>query len=66
VATNYATKWLEAKTLQTNIVAMITKFMYECILTKVGCPPTIVKDQDVHFINDVIKYLIDHFLLETC
>jgi hypothetical protein len=64
VATNYATKWVEARTLRTNIVILTTKFMYECILTMFGCPLTIVIDQGVHFINDAIKYLINHFLMK--
>jgi hypothetical protein len=29
-----------------------------------GCPLTIIIDQGVHFINDAIKYLIDHFMLK--
>jgi hypothetical protein len=64
IATNYATKWVETKALKTNIAIIITKFLYECILTKFGCPLTIVIDQGVHFINDAIRYLIDHFLLK--
>ncbi len=61
VAIDYATKWVEVRTLRTNITAIITKILYECILTKFGCPLTIVIDQGVHFINDAIKYLTDHF-----
>jgi hypothetical protein len=34
MATNYATKWVEARTLKTNIAIVITKFLYECILTR--------------------------------
>jgi hypothetical protein len=64
VATNYATKWVEIRTLTINIAAIIVKFMYECILTRFGCPLTIVTYQGVHFINDAIKYLTYHFLLK--
>ncbi len=42
VATNYATKWVEGKVFKTNIVMVIAKFLYEYILTKFGCPLTIV------------------------
>jgi hypothetical protein len=32
-------------------------------LTWFGCPSTILTDQGTYFINDVIRYLIDHFIL---
>jgi hypothetical protein len=64
IAIDYATKWVETRALRTHIVTITTKFMYECILTKFGCPLTIVMDQGVHFINDAIKYLTHHFLLK--
>ncbi len=64
VATYYAAMWVEAKALKTNITTIIAKFMYECILTKFGCPLIIVIDQGVHFINDAIKYLTNHFLMK--
>ncbi len=57
VAINYATKWVEAKTLRTNTTIVTTKFLYEYILTKFKCPLTIITNQGVHFINDIIKYL---------
>jgi hypothetical protein len=63
VATNYPTKWVVARTFCTNIVAIITKFLYEHNLTRFGCPLTIVIDQVAHFINDAIRYLIGHFIL---
>jgi len=62
VATNYAIKWVKAKTLITNIVVVTIIFMYEYILTKFGCPLTIVANQGIHFINDIIKYLTKQFL----
>jgi len=44
VAIDYATKWVEAKTLRTNIIVVTAKFLYEYILTKFGCLLTIVID----------------------
>jgi hypothetical protein len=64
IAIDYATKWVEAKALKTNIVVVIAKFMYECILIGCGCPLTIVTNKGIHFINNAIKYLIDHFMLK--
>jgi transposase InsO family protein len=53
-----------SKTLRTNTTVITTKFLYECTLTRFGCPLTIVTDQGVHFINDDIKYLTNDFLLK--
>ncbi len=64
VAPNHATKWVEARAFKINIVAVITKFLYEHIFTRFGCPLTIVIDQGTHFINDAIRYLTDHFILK--
>jgi hypothetical protein len=64
VAKNYATTWVEAKMLGTNIATITTKNLYECILIRFGCPLIIVTYQGAHFINDVIKHLINHFLLK--
>jgi hypothetical protein len=63
VATDYAIKWVEAKALWTNITIVIANFLYNHIFTWFGCPLTIVTNHDTHFINDVIHYLIDHFIL---
>jgi hypothetical protein len=64
VATDYATKWVEVKVLKTNIVAVTTQFIYEFILTRFGCPFTLVSNQGTHFINEVIKTLTIHFLFQ--
>ncbi len=64
VATNYVTKWVETKALKNDIKIVIAKQLYECILTKFGCLLIIVTDQEVHFINDAIKYLTNHFPLK--
>ncbi len=64
IAINYVIKWVEVRALKSNTIVAITKFMYECILTTFGCPLIIVTYQGVHFINDAIKYLIDHFFMK--
>jgi hypothetical protein len=50
VAIDYVTKWVEARTLKTNTIAVTTKFLYECILTRFGCLLTIVIDHGVHLL----------------
>jgi hypothetical protein len=64
VTTDYATKWVKAKAFKTNIVVVTSRFLYDYILTIFGCPLTIVIDQGVHFINDIIRHLTEHFLLK--
>ncbi len=64
VAKDYATKWVEVRALRINTGRVIGKKLYECILTRFGCPLTIVTNQGVHFISDAIKYLTNHFLLK--
>jgi hypothetical protein len=63
VATNYVTKWVEVGTLHINIVVITTKLLYDHILTWFGFPLIIVTDQGTNFINDVIHYLTDNFIL---
>jgi hypothetical protein len=63
IATEYVTKWVEAQTFHTNIVTIIAKFLYEHIFMRFGCPLTIMTYQGTHFINDAIRYLINHFIV---
>ena len=63
VATNYATKWVEARALRTNSAQETAHFLYEAILTRFGCPLHLVSDQGSHFLNGTIQVLTEHFLL---
>jgi hypothetical protein len=44
IATDYIIKWVEVETLKTNIIVVIAKFLYECILIRFGYPLTLVID----------------------
>ena len=63
VATDYATKWVEARALRTNSAQETTQFLYESVLTRFGCPLHLVSDQGSHFLNGTIQVLTEHFLL---
>jgi len=41
---------------------VMAKFLYECILTKFRCPLILILDQGVHFINNTISHLVNHFI----
>jgi transposase InsO family protein len=60
----YATKWVETQAFCTNIDVVTAKFQYEHIFTRFRCPLTVVIDQGTHFINNAIRYLIDHFIIK--
>jgi hypothetical protein len=57
IVIDYATKWVEVKAFKTNIIVVITRVLYEYILTRFGCPLTIITNHVVHFINDTIRHL---------
>ena len=61
VATDYCTKWVEAKALRDNMAASTTKFVYEYLWCRFGCPIELVSDQGGHFINRLIRDLTSHY-----
>ena len=65
LATDYATKWVEAKPTRKNDAATAANFLFEDIMMRFGHPLELVSDRGTHFLNDVIcdittKYLINH------
>ena len=61
VATAYSAKWVKEKALRDNTAASTTKFLYECIWCKFGCPIELVSDQGTHFVNKVIYELSNYY-----
>ena len=60
VATDYCTKWVEAKALWNNMATSTTKFLYEYIWCRFGCPIELISNQRMHFLNKVIYELTHH------
>ncbi|MCO5564622.1 hypothetical protein L7F22_018287 [Adiantum nelumboides] len=63
VATDYLTKWVEAKATTKNDTKTTAQFLYENIFTRYGLPIEIVSDRGTHFINEVIEQLLDEFMV---
>ena len=65
VATEYLTKWAEAKAVKTDTAVHAAIFMYENIISRFGCPKILVSDRGSHFLNELfeemtIKFRINH------
>jgi hypothetical protein len=65
LATDYATKWVEARATRKNDAQTLASFLFEEVMMRFGHPLELVSDRGTHFLNDVImdlttKYLIKH------
>ena len=63
VATNYLTKWVEARATRHNDAQTIAKFLYEEIFMRYELPIELVNDHGTRFLDDVIATLLDKFLV---
>lgn len=61
VATEYLTEWAEVKEVRTDTTKNIVVFLYENIITRFGCLKILVNDRGTHFLNDMIRKVIDRF-----
>ena len=64
IAVEYVTKWVEAELVVTCSSEVATNFIYENIITRFGCPITLINDQGSHFINKTIKSLTNQFKID--
>ena len=61
VATDYLTKWPEARPLPHATVESVADFIYEEIICRHGAPTTIISNQGTHFKNKLIAKLCEKF-----
>lgn len=64
VATEYLTKWAEAKAVKTNDAKNAATFLFEQIITRFGCPKILISDHGKHFLNEVIEELTMRFQID--
>jgi hypothetical protein len=64
VATDYATKWVEAVALKKNDAKIIAKFLFENIMCRFGCPLEFVSDRGIHFLNMTKVYLTNYYMIK--
>ena len=60
----YVTKWVEEEPVKTFSSEVAPKFIYEDIITRYGCPLTLISDQGSHFINKTIVALTEQFKID--
>ena len=60
-ATEYLTRWAEAQPVKGYTGATTTKFLFEYVLTRFGCPKILMSDHSTHFLNETISALTEEF-----
>ena len=63
VATDYLTKWVEAKATQKADARTTAQFLYEHVFVRYGLPIEIFSDRGTHFINAIIENLLNEFMV---
>jgi hypothetical protein len=66
VATEYLTKWPEAKAIVNTKATTIAKFIYEEIICRHGCPKALLSDQGTPFCNELVNSLCNLMTIRHC
>lgn len=60
VATEYLTKWPEARAIPNAKASSVVTFFYEDIICRHGCPKEILTDRGTHFVNEMLNSLCEN------
>jgi hypothetical protein len=60
-ATEYLTTWAKAREIKECSATTVVRFIFDDIITRFGCPKTLMSDQGTRFINKTAKALTEEF-----
>jgi transposase InsO family protein len=60
-ATEYLTRWAEARVVKECSATTTIRFIFDDIITRFGCPKTLMSDQGTHFINKTMEAPTEEF-----
>ena len=63
VATDYFTKWAEARATRKADARSAAKFLDEQVISRYGCPLELISNHGTHFLNEVIAQLTTEFMI---
>ena len=63
-ATDYLTRWVEATPMKYCSATTATKFLFENVVTRFGCPKILISDHGKHFVNKLIIELTAKFQIQ--
>ena len=63
VATDYFTKWAEARATRKDDARSTAKFLYEQVISRFGCPLELLSDRGTHLLNEVNAQLTTAFMI---
>ena len=60
----YVKKWVESHLVEPCTKEVAAKFIYENMVTRFGCPITLISDRGSHFINQTIEVFLKEFNID--